>query len=497
MYWNEIKLGQYNIEERWIGLDYKELFLDPILADITLTHEASHYFTAIQTDFGQATNIIFRLKDALTKISKSQVSYLLWLLFKAQENVQEGFATFREVSRLRNLTTNEYALNYANNSLPEKYKQYLSPLNFAFDFSDEDRNAFLSKVNWLAMETGIRKALKEENLLTDLIKFENYLVDSNNNPNARLLRLCNTLKNNPSLLRNDNRTIALASNIIYFEPAIKEEVASFLNYVTSFTNNPQNFSAENIGDPLLSEDVLKRMSENMIIANLNLKFAEKSTVFFNIDEFLTNVNDIEVIFLTIHDKSWEYTDLVEYMENEKPEISIAAFNKNGESFLTITSKNRAEKILNVELRDVTILVKWGGFDPIKNKFTWSKKARIPELVIYNTIRNFQERINQILKVKPNSTFSHMHLAANENHPFNTLFLKVNNSLPLHVVNCYGNKEIIETLKLLDNHTRVITNEEMIQNKKHLNNLFSIWMNMPWDINWVETIIDGKTIKYRY
>ena len=61
MHWFDTNLGQYNLAERWVGLDYKELFLDPVLADITYTHEITHALLAMQTDMGQFTNVLFRV----------------------------------------------------------------------------------------------------------------------------------------------------------------------------------------------------------------------------------------------------------------------------------------------------------------------------------------------------------------------------------------------------------------------------------------------------
>ena len=38
--------------------------------------------------------------------------------------------------------------------------------------------------------------------------------------------------------------------------------------------------------------------------------------------------------------------------------------------------------------------------------------------------------------------------------------------------------------------------ELRSYKKHINNLMSLWLGMPRDIDWVETIIYGKDVKIR-
>ena len=75
MHWFDLNLGQYDLAERWVGLDYKELFLDPVLADITYAHEVSHAVMALQSDFGQATNVIFKLQDSFTKMINPLADY--------------------------------------------------------------------------------------------------------------------------------------------------------------------------------------------------------------------------------------------------------------------------------------------------------------------------------------------------------------------------------------------------------------------------------------
>lgn len=41
-FWHNIVLGHYSTEDRWVGLDYKSLFLDPVLANLTYIHEITH-----------------------------------------------------------------------------------------------------------------------------------------------------------------------------------------------------------------------------------------------------------------------------------------------------------------------------------------------------------------------------------------------------------------------------------------------------------------------
>ena len=496
MHWFDTNLGNYDLAERWVGLNYKELFLDPILADITFAHEASHAVMAMQSDFGQTTNVIYKLQDNFTKLQPDEVDLILSLLFHSQDKVQEGFATFMGISRLRQIISKQNALAWAQQNLPPAYKQYLSPLLFGFELSKGYREFFTAKVSWLAMETGIRKALVEQNLLADTSKLADYLTKEDNNPNVRLLKICEILRIKPWLVTKDNPTLAKECGVKFHEPATKEEAAEFLNYTTSFTNNPQHFSAEQIGDTPQGAAAFAEASKNMVVANLNLRLAETAQTLFNLGDFLNFAKDMEIIFVNPFDKNWEDRNLLKLVSGEETEIAIGGFTKDDQKFLTITSREKASEIINNDLSQATLFVKWGGYNLVKNRLIWSDSVRPPDLVVYNTIEHLQERIKKIMEVEPTTKFCHHHLGISKEHPIQSLIVKVDKLPSLHVVNCFGNKKIIETIKLLGNKTRVITPQELERDKKHINNLMSLWMGMPWNIDWVETMLDGKNIMYR-
>lgn len=496
MHWFDLNLGQYDLAERWVGLDYKELFLDPILADITYAHEVSHGVMALQSDFGQATNVIFKLQDSFTKIQSDEVDLILKSLFQSQDKVQEGFATFMEISRLRALTTKQNALAWAQQNLPPAYKQYLAPLLFGFELSKGYREFFTAKVSWLAMETGIRKTLHEQDLLSDPSKLATYLSDEDNNPNVRLLKICDTLRIKSWLVTKDNPTLAKECGVKYHEPATKAEVAEFLNYTTGFTDNPQHFSPEQIGDTPQGADAFIQVSKNMIVANLNLKLAETAKVMFNLNDFLNIAPDIEIIFVNPHDKDWKHHDLVKLVSGEEPEVAIGGFKTDDQKYLTVTSREKASEVINNDLRHATLFVKWGGYDLIKNQLIWSETVRPPDLVVYNTIDQLQDRIKQVFAATPDVQFQHLHLGASEGHPFQSLLLKIGDLSPLHIVNCFGNKGISETIRFMGNKTKVITHDGLKTQKQHINNLMCLWMGMPWKVDWVETMINGKKIVFR-
>ena len=60
MEWSHTVLGSFDISQQWLGLDLRNLFLDPLRAETTLFHETTHSLISRTTDTGQAMqNITF------------------------------------------------------------------------------------------------------------------------------------------------------------------------------------------------------------------------------------------------------------------------------------------------------------------------------------------------------------------------------------------------------------------------------------------------------
>lgn len=494
--WFHTVLGRYNISDRWIGLDYGKLFLDPVLANLTMAHEVTHSVLAMTTDFGQTANVVVKLIDDFINLNDGQRNEIGTTLLEAQTLVQEGFATFMEVSQLRKLTNRNHALNWARQNLPQDYLERFNELSFAFDLSQGYRDFFTAKITHLAMETGIRKFMPKLNLLENPELLKNYLNDVNNNPDARLKKIIKTLMYKTWLVTKPIPEIANACDVVYFEPATKEEVANFLTYVASFTSNPRTFRQSEIGDTPQGSDAFKQAGQNMIVANMNLNLAETATPLFNLNDFLFHSDKMEIMFVNLHDENWKHKDLVKLVSGTDPEISIGGFLRTGEKFLTVTSKEKAAELLNNQLQQVTMMVKWGGFDLIKGKLIWSNNVRTPDIVVYNTTQEMTQRFRELLKAKPESKFIHLHAGASENHPLQTLIVRAEGTVPIHIVNAYGNKGITEVIKTINHRSRVMSDDELLACKRHINNIMSLWMGLHWDVDWVESMLDKKTLIFR-
>ncbi|OGD94030.1 hypothetical protein A3A48_03960 [Candidatus Curtissbacteria bacterium RIFCSPLOWO2_01_FULL_37_9] len=172
------------------------------------------------------------------------------------------------------------------------------------------------------------------------------------------------------------------------------------------------------------------------------------------------------------------------------------FLENGEKYICVIPKKLAETTMNIDLKEVTLAVKWGGYNPITDKNIWSDSLRSPDLVLYNTPIQLKTTLETVKQALPSIKFKHLHAAAMEDHPFQSLFVKVGNSHPIHAVNHFGNKNILDALDVIRKDSAVMDDVFLLENKKTVNNLMALWMGLFWEVDWVETMIDKETPHFR-
>lgn len=156
-FWHSIS-GRYNTTERWIGLDYKSLFLDPVIAKITYVHEITHSVLGSNTDFGLATQTIHSLLPHIASIDEVDKRKIYEKLYESQLFVQEGSASLMEMLMHRSYVGKERSIIWAFEHLPYDYLDRLKKLMFVMDMGKRYREEFTKKISHLAMHTGIRKA---------------------------------------------------------------------------------------------------------------------------------------------------------------------------------------------------------------------------------------------------------------------------------------------------------------------------------------------------
>jgi hypothetical protein len=343
------------------------------------------------------------------------------------------------------------------------------------------------------METGIRRYAQQQDIFKSSNSLREYFLNEDNIPNKRLEKIIEVLRYKDWLITKTIPEIAEACGIKYHEPSTKEEVAAYMTYLTSYTEKPHTFFVADVGDTPEGNTTLQEMYDNMMVANINIKFSPSE--FLKYQDFLHYADRYEIVLVVLNDKT-KHWDFAKELYGEEPEVILYGFLEGGEKYITLVPKVLAEKIVNEDLKNATLAVKWGGYNPKTNKSIWSESLRLPDLVIYNTPIQLKTTLEALKKTHPDTKFQHLHAGAMEGHPFQSLLVRIGDFMPIHVVNHFGNKNILNALDVIRNNTTVINNTFLMENKKTLNNLMALWMGLFWEVDWVETMIDKKTLHFR-
>ncbi len=494
-HWFHILKGKYDIAGKKVAIDFAKLMGSSLEAELTLFHESTHGILAAETDFGQATHIYYRLIDFFNHVDSDKIDAMTQQLYRAQVFTQEGFATLMQYLQAKKKIGRAGAdkwMSELQHKNPEYYS-YLEKLVFVSNLELSYRESFTKKISYLAMETGIRRQAQLEDIFRSPEALQNYFGDEDNIPDKRLDKIIEVLRYNSSLVMKPIPEIANACGVRYNEPSTKAEVAGYMSYLTSFTDKPHIFNAADIGETPQGTETLQELYENMMVANINIKFV--SSEFLKIKDFLWYADKYEIILVVLNDdiKNW---DFVKQMYGEEPEIILYGFLGNGEKYVSVVAKSTAENALNNELKDATLAVKWGGYNAIENKHIWSESLRVPNLVIYNVPAQLKATLESIKSSELTWKYKHLHAGAMENHPFQSLFVRINEFSPLHVVNHFGNKSILSALDVIRERSVIMENEYLLENKKHINNFLALWMGLYWEVDWVETMLDKENPHFR-
>lgn len=493
IYWNDYTKGQFDIQEGWIGLDYAKLH-DPLQAELTLFHEQTHAGLASTTEFGQATTAIYKQSSYFTHCTKPESNQFKQLFYESQFTVQEGFAVFMQVAHIKKMR-GEYAAQQwlVEARFPKEYYDALSVLKFGLGLSERYKDYFTSKIAHISMLTNIRKDMVKLDLLSSSQLLKNYLDDPQNNPSKRLEQLCESLKYRKWMVTKSEKEIADFAGVYWFDPASKQEVAEYLNYLLKKSGKGPIFKAEQISDSPKGSEVFMKTSEKMIVANMNLNFTKRAIPEWKIEDFIFMSRDAEAVFIIPDSETAKDQELLQFFPIEQDaSLALISFLKTGEVYMTYVSEEVAEKVLSSDLSGQTLMTKWDFFDQIEGKYlrTSSRNIRNPDLVIHNYIDSIYHIVQELLKNDPNTRFIHLHTGFMENHPFQSLILAPDDK-PINIVNAFGNKGITKVIDAIRDHTNIMEDSQLLKIKKEINNVMSIWMGLYWEIDWVETMLGDK------
>lgn len=486
--WSHTLLGKYDISQKMVGLDWGRLFLDPVAASGVFAHELSHGVIA-EFDFGQATNNFFMMVDHFKHLTPSDREEMQAKLYLSQQNVQEGMATFLQLYGMKEEVGKHRMWEWAADKLPPEYLERVKKLEFVFAAGKRYRDLLTDRITKLSMETGIRKNAAGLEIFKTKKKFMEYLADEDHNPDVRYHKLIGVLKYYPWLITKPIPDIAKACGVKYFGPPTKAEVADFLNYICSFTPIKEKFTEAHVKESPEGPEAFLRVADKLVVGNMNIDIKNTSEFLYRVDDLIFYSDVIEAVIILPHNLPNDPE--LEKKIGEKLEVDLVAFRPGREKYHTAMAMETASRILKEEFSHITFLTKEGGFDFLNTTTFGSKILRFPDVVIYNRPEAMLADLEKI----PDEKLLTCHLSASPNHPFQTLLLKAEGK-PLMAVNTFGIAGINLVLSSISDRRETFSEKNLLKEKKHINNLFAIWMGMPWGVDWVRSMQDQKNLYLR-
>lgn len=492
--WHQIlfnKLGQFSPENGFIGIDYGNLFLDSQKAKLTYFHELTHLLISGTTEFGQATEKIFQLLRRFKNISDKGKDEIIITLRKNQIFTHEGTATLMQLLMLRNEIGVGATINWAQQNLSEEYYNWVEPLLFVLEMSQKHRTIFTAKIPHLAMHTAIRKRIYEFTLLKNEVDFVNFFDNAENCPDFRFKKLIEVIRNDRFLVLKKSEEICRKANIKFFEDTTKEDVANFLNYLFRLANTKYTTRPEQIKNPEeQSKFILSQANDKIIVGNLNLRLEEDAIFLPTINDILHYKKELEVIFVHFVGDDSKWKTFYEVTLHKKIELSGIIVCRDGCKFYFALSRQEAVSLINNDLKDKTLLVKWGVYNFGQNGILTIDELRTPNIVIYNTIHDLIVKVD---KYKGQEKMKCLHFGATEDSPFQGIILKDKLNI-LHIVNTFGNKAILDYIKRYNIMEMDFC--EIESEARHFNNAFSLWLGLDWRVDWFKTILHQKNVFFR-
>ncbi len=493
MNWYHARRGQYSIKHRSIAIDWAGLFLHPHHAEATAVHELTHAIIA-DFDFGQLTSNFFSWAPQMTHLSEVQRNEMFGVLIDAQDYVQEGMATFMQIQTLAKSVGKANALRWAASNMPKEYVDRLHTFAFVFGMSQRYRDFFTDKAMRLAMQCGARKSASVNDIYRSPEKLKEFLAIADNNPNERLRRVVEVVRLKPGLLTRSLVDIAEAAEISFYDAPTKIEVAEFLNYGAPLSGIDKKFVESDIGETPNDISGYQHLLEDAVLGNLNFNFTGNAQMIKDQEELDYYSDVIEAVL--IMPATADVKKIFERGNRPSPDIVFAMFRRTGEKYTMALPKSDATIAINGALAGATLFIKTGGFNTASNLMIPSENMRPADVVIQANIKTLEADIGKLLEVNPDASFKVFHAGASPNHVFQTLMLRVGGQHPIHIVNTVGNTEISRLLEKISDKAFPLDADELRAQEKSINNAMSIWMGLPWEINWVKSMIEKDALYHR-
>lgn len=489
--WSRSIAGTYFIKDKSVGLDYQTLASDPVEAQMTIIHEGIHNILNNTTEYGLTTSEMFNILDKIKSVSPEENKKIKSLLYLNQVFVQEGTASLVEILMLQRQYDKTFALNWARKNFPTDYYERFEKLQFVLDFSQKYRDLFRNRVPIIALQTNIRKAMVEQDLLRKPQEFIKYLSDETYAPDKRFEKMIEKIRYNGGVLKKEDQDVCERLEIDFFLPPDKQQIANYLNYLQEVFGKVTHFFTEkDITEAKKQKDILQESIDNAIVGNLNIDLANSGIVEWNVNDFLHYKENIEAIIVSRLEED-ERKDIYKIVTGRTCDASIIGFTKTNEKYITAVESALLSSLLSNEFKNATLIVKWGLYSPLNIELNYFSNTRKPDVVLFNTIKSFQQAFQDYFA--KGHMANYIWISIDKKHPFQTLVLEDYNNV-LYLVNTVGGKSVNTFIS--DNKANLVEltpeNGE-IKYPKHFNNACSIWMNLPWDHDIYKIIKNNREI----
>jgi hypothetical protein len=377
----------------------------------------------------------------------------------------------------------------AKEQMPPAYLSRFEKMEFMMHKKKKVRERFTKKISILVMNNGFRVDAPEYDLLRSPEDLKHYFEQPSHNPDIRLEKVLLALRKNERILRKKPRKIAKMCGLDFFEPASAQEIVRFVNYLLGLAKMEQDYSLEMVGRTI-NEKTRGHIIDNLLVTNMNLDLIPEMMIWKN-EDIQFEANHSRATFIVEH-AHIEDEELLESKFKHKFEADLIFFGKDGEKYMAATSFKDSQELLLNELKDSTIITKWGICNPIDGSFSISK-TRKPDIIVYNRpadmLDTFRRYKNGIKK------YEFIHVGMAQDHPFQSLIVKVNGQKVVHFVNGFGNVGISEVIRLMEPIGKQMKPGELAKHSRELNDMFAV-LGMPWDVDWIATMLDKNNVIYR-
>jgi hypothetical protein len=142
------------------------------------------------------------------------------------------------------------------------------------------------------------------------------------------------------------------------------------------------------------------------------------------------------------------------------------------------------------------MVKNGAYDIENDRLFIAPSARVPDVVIYNSVEDLHSDIANLFSSCGDISVIHLHLGLSDNSPFQSIVVMLDGRQSILWSNSLGNKQIVNLIRFMGDRTRPLKMETLIRRRRDFNNTFSVWNNMFWDVDWVQSMIDKESLHFR-